>query len=44
LMVATAPEKTAELTQVAVAPPSTSIRHRLPRLSELSPRQDVPPL
>lgn len=44
LMVATAPEKTAELTQVAVAPPSTSIRHRLPRLSELSPRQDAPPL
>ncbi|AQA06797.1 transcriptional regulator [Mycobacterium sp. MS1601] len=41
LMVQTIPDTT---TSTVVAPTSTGIRHRLPRLSELSPRHDAPPL
>lgn len=44
LMVQTAPDAGPVGTAVAPAGTSTSTRHRLPRLSQLSPRQDVPPL
>lgn len=44
LMVQTAPEAGTTATVTAPAPTVAGIRHRLPRLSELSPRQDAPPL
>ncbi|BBY88711.1 hypothetical protein MMUR_41070 [Mycolicibacterium murale] len=44
LMVQTAPEAGTTATVTAAAPTATGIRHRLPRLSELSPRRDAPPL
>ncbi|MET0896876.1 MAG: XRE family transcriptional regulator [Mycobacterium sp.] len=43
LMVATAPE-VAQVAQVAQVATGTITRRRLPKLSELSPRQDAPPL
>jgi hypothetical protein len=44
LMVQTAPEAGSVATQVVPAAARTLTRPRLPKLSELSPRQDAPPL
>jgi hypothetical protein len=44
LMVQTAPDAASVATTVAPVMSRSSIKHRLPRLSELSPRQDAPPL